>query len=76
MTVASSRADTCLVTDQTLVANNMITSHDGRRLPDGTYICDWSGNTAQVSNGGFIGYMQAGKVEDISEKLKKRGHKP
>lgn len=75
-TVATMRAETCLVASQTLVANSAITNGDGRKVPDGTYICDWQGNTAMVSNGGFIGWVRTGKAETISQKLKARGFKP
>jgi hypothetical protein len=75
-TVATIRADTCLVTSGTLVANSAITNADGRTVPDGTYLCDWSGNTAQVTNHGFVGYLRSGKAETISQKLKSRGFKP
>jgi hypothetical protein len=75
-TIATMRADTCQVTKNSLVANTTVTSVDGRRVPDGTYLCDWSGNTAQVTNGGFVGYLRSGNAETISKKLKSRGFKP
>jgi hypothetical protein len=75
-TIATMRADTCQVTKGGLVANTAVTAADGRRVPDGTYLCDWAGNTAQVSNGGFVGYLRSGKAETISQKLKSRGFKP
>jgi hypothetical protein len=75
-TVATMRADTCQVTKNSLVANTAVTTADGRRLADGIYLCDWAGNTAQVSNGGFVGFIRSGKAETISQKLKTRGFKP
>jgi hypothetical protein len=75
-TVATIRADTCQVTKNSLVANTSVTTADGRKLADGTYLCDWAGNTAQVSNGGFVGFVRSGSAETISKKLKSRGFNP
>lgn len=74
-TIATMRADTCLVTSGSLVANTTVTNAQGRKVPDGTYLCDWQGNTAQVSNGGYVGYLRSAKPETISKKLTERGLK-
>lgn len=71
--IAMSRAETCLLTSRTIVANEIVLDSTGRKLPDGTFLCDQRGNTVQVTNGGASGYLKSGQPEQITGKLKQRG---
>ena len=71
--IAMSRAETCLVTSRSIVANEIVLDRTGRRLPDGTFLCDLSGRTVQVSNGGASGYLMQGQPELVTAKLRQRG---
>lgn len=71
--IAMSRAETCLITSQPIVANEIVLDGAGRRLPDGTFLCDQSGRTVQVTNGGASGYLKQGQPEQITAKLRQRG---
>lgn len=71
--IAMSRAETCLITSQPIVANEIVLDRSNRRLPDGTFLCDRSGRTVQVTNGGVSGYLMQGQPEQITAKLRQRG---
>ena len=74
-TIASQRAASCLVVVNPIVANTLITDGSGRPVGNGKFICDWQGNSAQITNGGYAGYVRSGQPEQISEILKGRGFK-
>ena len=71
--IAMSRAETCLLTSLPIVANEIVLDKSGRKLPDGTFLCDTRGNTVQVTNGGASGYLKSGQPELITAKLRQRG---
>ena len=71
--IAMSRAETCLLTSLPIVANEIVLDRTGRKLPDGTFLCDLRGNTVQVTNQGASGYLKSGQPEQITAKLRQRG---
>lgn len=71
--IAMSRAETCLMTSLPIVANEIVLDRAGRKLPDGTFLCDLRGNTVQVTNNGASGYLKSGQPELITAKLRQRG---
>ena len=71
--IAMSRAETCFATSRAIVANEIVLDRTGRKFPDGTFLCDWRGDTAQVSNGGASGYLMQGQPELLTAKLRQRG---
>ena len=71
--IAMSRAETCLLTSLPIVANEIVLDRTGRKLPDGTFLCDLRGNTVQVTNGGASGYLKSGQPELVTAKLRQRG---
>jgi|GEM_PF-1437269 len=71
--IAMSRAETCLLTSLPIVANEIVLDRTGRKLPDGTFLCDLRGNTVQVTNQGASGYLKSGQPEQVTAKLRQRG---
>lgn len=74
--IAMSRAETCAVVGSVEANTIPLDSKTGRKLPAGTYICDFAGNTAQVNGTGAMDWVRSGQPEQVAAKLKQRGFRP
>jgi hypothetical protein len=73
--IATTRAASCLLANEPIQPNTIITDSKGRPLPPGRYICYWDGMTGQTTQGGAVGYLKPGQPEQIASILESRGFK-
>jgi hypothetical protein len=74
--IAMARAETCAVVGFVEANSIPIDRKTKRKLPAGTFTCDFQGNTAQINGYGASAWVKSGQPEQISAKLKQRGFKP
>jgi hypothetical protein len=75
MTIAATRAQSCIVVARPLVLGMRVMAEQGGEIPmnPGTYVCDRSGNTAQISNSGYTQYIRSAPPEKLNQLLNQRG---
>jgi hypothetical protein len=74
--IAMARAETCAVVGFVEANSIPLDSKTKRRLPAGTFTCDFYGNTSQINGRGASDWVRSGQPEQIAAKLKQRGFKP